>query len=157
MLFDRTSFLWIKASHYIWRQCKIREKANHLQVIHNTCQFWGYLGEDPRPNQKLLLYICFISYVRHITKGALFTHFLLTLRDEVKKWASSLETGEVRTWKQFDQKIHKRSSSHPTKMLEDKGTSWTSNRLIERTCMMHGTGINDWRHALIMAYLNVYW
>lgn len=49
---------------------------------------------------------------RGIYKELFFTFFLISLRDEAKRWAKSLEAEAVRTWEQLIEKFMKFFSPH---------------------------------------------
>ncbi|KGN61375.1 hypothetical protein Csa_006401 [Cucumis sativus] len=75
--------------------------------IQNTGQFDGYPGKDPTSTSKAsTLYV--INFTYQANRKNNFTLFPLTMRDEAKIWANSLETREVRTWEQLIEKFMKK-------------------------------------------------
>lgn len=80
-----------------------------LQIIQNTGQFGGHTCEDPHDHIRNFYSIYNFFDMRGTLQDELcFTLFLLTLRDEAKRWPNSLEQGEVSTWDDLIEKVIKK-------------------------------------------------
>lgn len=99
-----------------------------LQMIHNADQF-----RDTRVKIQITTTRVSTMYIPHFIfwqEELLFTCFLVTLRDEAKRWVRSLEAKEVWTWEQLIKKFMKKffSPHENTKRWRDIMNFWKKQR-----------------------------
>lgn len=70
-----------------------------LQMLQTVGQFGGAPDEDPLAHLKSFTKICNTFVISNISpEETRLTLFPFSLRDEVRQWAYSLESGEITTW-----------------------------------------------------------
>ncbi|XP_038889254.1 uncharacterized protein LOC120079150 [Benincasa hispida] len=78
-------------------------KSVMLQMLQTADQFGGARGEDPHAHMKCFLETCNSFLIPGITPEAIrLSLFPYSLRDDAKKWASSLEPWEITTWENHE-------------------------------------------------------